>query len=238
MYGTTYWVSGHTVDRDDWGGTYYAPPPPPPSPRPSPQPIARLISDGSRASFTVPNAICPVCGAQVFFYQNDFGSRVYFDDLGPPWPKHPCTDNEPVRTEGLGQRPKVIVSIARRAIGTGPIEADATPDDTGSDGEYAVPVQTLDGWDRCTVKRCAMRDEIAYFVVNNASDPTIKSIRFSTAGRADLPTVGETLYLLGDKMSFFSFAEFAPQEVEIERKRSKAVSSTRRRKARRKKRRK
>lgn len=28
-----------------------------------------------------------------FFYQNEFGSRVYFDDLGPPWPKHPCTDN-------------------------------------------------------------------------------------------------------------------------------------------------
>ena len=29
----------------------------------------------------------------MFFYQNLFGSRVYFDDLGPPWPKHPCTDN-------------------------------------------------------------------------------------------------------------------------------------------------
>jgi hypothetical protein len=34
-----------------------------------------------------------VCGAQVFFYSNEFGSRVYFDELGPPWPKHPCTDN-------------------------------------------------------------------------------------------------------------------------------------------------
>jgi hypothetical protein len=29
----------------------------------------------------------------VYFYSNQFGSRVYFDDLGPPWPKHPCTDN-------------------------------------------------------------------------------------------------------------------------------------------------
>jgi hypothetical protein len=29
----------------------------------------------------------------VFFYQNSFGSRVFFDELGPPWPKHPCTDN-------------------------------------------------------------------------------------------------------------------------------------------------
>jgi len=44
-------------------------------------------------SFTVPNARCPVCSENVFFYQNHHGSRVYFDQLGPPWPKHPCTDN-------------------------------------------------------------------------------------------------------------------------------------------------
>ncbi|HWS35096.1 MAG TPA: hypothetical protein VN408_20445 [Actinoplanes sp.] len=28
----------------------------------------------------------------MFFYANRNGSRVFFDDLGPPWPKHPCTD--------------------------------------------------------------------------------------------------------------------------------------------------
>lgn len=45
------------------------------------------------ACFLNPNARCPVCRAPVFFYANEFGSRVFFDDLGPPWPKHPCTDN-------------------------------------------------------------------------------------------------------------------------------------------------
>lgn len=44
-------------------------------------------------SVTIPNAKCPVCGAEVFFYQNEFGSRVFFDELGVPWSKHPCTDN-------------------------------------------------------------------------------------------------------------------------------------------------
>lgn len=44
------------------------------------------------ASYVNPNAICPMCGAQVFFYQSPDGGRVFFDDLGPPWPKHPCTD--------------------------------------------------------------------------------------------------------------------------------------------------
>jgi hypothetical protein len=44
-------------------------------------------------SVTKPNSKCPVCGASVFYYQNDAGSSVFFDELGPPWPKHPCTDS-------------------------------------------------------------------------------------------------------------------------------------------------
>lgn len=46
------------------------------------------------ASFVNPNATCPVCGASVFYYQNSHGSRVFFDDLGPLWPKHRCTDRQ------------------------------------------------------------------------------------------------------------------------------------------------
>jgi hypothetical protein len=33
-----------------------------------------------------------VCGAAVFFYRSPHGGRVFFDELGIPWPKHPCTD--------------------------------------------------------------------------------------------------------------------------------------------------
>ncbi len=69
---------------------------------------ARSIS----GCYVNPNAKCPVCGDAVYFYANEHGSRVFFDDLGPPWPKHPCTDNprEPVtpraptrRTRGMMQ---------------------------------------------------------------------------------------------------------------------------------------
>ena len=45
-------------------------------------------------SYVVPDATCPVCGATVFYYQSPHGGRVFFDDLGWPWPKHPCTDNK------------------------------------------------------------------------------------------------------------------------------------------------
>lgn len=48
--------------------------------------------NGSIKSITIPNAQCPVCGKPVFYYCNEYGSSVFFDRPGPPWPKHPCTD--------------------------------------------------------------------------------------------------------------------------------------------------
>ncbi len=38
--------------------------------------------------------ICPVCGAEIFFHTNGNGDVVFFDDLGWPWPKHPCLTTE------------------------------------------------------------------------------------------------------------------------------------------------
>jgi hypothetical protein len=43
-------------------------------------------------SFVNPNARCPECKSPVFYYQSENGGRVFFDQLGWPWPKHPCTD--------------------------------------------------------------------------------------------------------------------------------------------------
>lgn len=63
-----------------WGGVSYGfSSPAPVAPRP--------------VSFTRPNAHCPICGAEVFFYRSENGGAVYFDDLGWPWPKHPCMDS-------------------------------------------------------------------------------------------------------------------------------------------------
>lgn len=64
-----------------WGGVFY--------------PLGLLTGVsywGRNESYTNPNAHCPRCGALVFFYRSPEGGSVYFDDLGPPWPKHPCMD--------------------------------------------------------------------------------------------------------------------------------------------------
>ena len=76
-------------------------------------------------AYTTPNASCPVCGAAVYFYQSEAGGRVFFDELGPPWYKHPCTDSVlkpisfavPSIAKG-GWHPILIESFARIPIYT------------------------------------------------------------------------------------------------------------------------
>jgi hypothetical protein len=107
--GYEHWVEGHWVDRSDWSrysdSDFY---------RDHIQTRLReeRVGESVTARYVNPNANCPVCGAPVFFYQNEVGSRAYFDELGPPWPKHPCTDNDPsekysVATNGSLDSPRM-----------------------------------------------------------------------------------------------------------------------------------
>jgi hypothetical protein len=86
--GTTFWVNEHKVDRYSTGGSL------PTWQRPTTfeAPRAQPVILSKRDSILNPASNCPVCGAKVYFYSNEYGSRVYFDEVGPPWPKHPCTD--------------------------------------------------------------------------------------------------------------------------------------------------
>ncbi|BCO09291.1 hypothetical protein GF1_16670 [Desulfolithobacter dissulfuricans] len=93
--GTTFWVRKHGVNRDDRGTftcssidkTTH-----------SFNTIKAKFYDYSYSSFVNPNATCPVCGNSVFYYESRYGGKVYFDSLGPPWPKHLCTNNIDITT--------------------------------------------------------------------------------------------------------------------------------------------
>ncbi|MGR5282034.1 hypothetical protein [Photobacterium damselae] len=62
----------------------------------------------SSKAFTIPNTACPVCGSSVFYYQHPNGARVYFEELGPPWTKHPCTSS--IQTNrAKGRKPKPVI---------------------------------------------------------------------------------------------------------------------------------
>lgn len=90
-------------------------------------------------SFTIPNARCPRCGASVFFYRSPYGGSVFFDELGPPWPKHPCMDNDdPLR------------SAVQEVIGLKPL-ADTT---WQRDGWIAIAIDSVRQEDAWFVLRC------------------------------------------------------------------------------------
>lgn len=72
----------------------------------------------SGVRFTHPTT-CPICGAFIFFHTNGNGDVVFFDELGPPWPKHPCLSSDVgrrtaskspslMRLVGLYAPPKII----------------------------------------------------------------------------------------------------------------------------------
>ncbi len=110
--GGMHWVSGHSVTREApgsrpstrWSSSTWSSsstswlPSSSPSPPSQPQPVRNAALPYS-SRWVKPNARCPVCGAAVYFWSNSLGSRVYFDEMGPPWPKHPCTD---ARVGGVG----------------------------------------------------------------------------------------------------------------------------------------
>jgi hypothetical protein len=79
----------------------------------------------STQSYVNPNARCPVCGEAVFFYRSPYGGRVFFDDLGPPWPKHPCTDNPVQRSSSAPVLPPMYA--VRRPIRSGKFPIDWQP---------------------------------------------------------------------------------------------------------------
>src|SRR5262249_11550904 len=59
---------------------------------PAPLPAAGTRSTWDSDDFCRPTS-WPICGAEVFFVRHNGGS-VEFDELGPPWPKHACFDDE------------------------------------------------------------------------------------------------------------------------------------------------
>jgi hypothetical protein len=99
-------------------------------------------SDGTVASYVNPNAHCPVCYASVYFYRSPYNGRVYFDELGWPWPKHHFTDNrgEPRRATRTSIAPKAVQDTQWHREGWTPLISLRV----GGEGERAAVRGDLD----------------------------------------------------------------------------------------------
>ncbi len=87
---------------------------------------------GERLTHPIP---CPVCGAEIFFHTNGNGDVVFFDDLGWPWPKHPClTTEDGIRAASRSRTVQAVATLVARPTII-PLPRGLPPAEF--DGEYA-----------------------------------------------------------------------------------------------------
>ena len=199
--GTTFWVSGHTVSRDDW-----------PSGLPRPVMWAYGCDDAVSPSrnVTIPNARCPVCYEPVFFFMAANGGRVFFDDLGPPWPKHGCTISATANVPGFAD----AGSIARWQQGRREAHGPSATDDA-----LAVRPDCMRGTARIVRRRgttaAVETDEgtMAFEVEGAWQGRSSKTVFFRKVEPPDAP---ETLEYLSPGLTVVAMRVVAAVEVPTE----------------------
>ncbi|MBE1203688.1 hypothetical protein [Aminobacter carboxidus] len=136
-------------------------------------------SRGYSSCFVNPNAKCPVCKETVFYYQNGRGSRVFFDDLGPPWPKHGCTDNPRLAVSPTSERPQPRLRGVRLELAEAATFIGIYDGGRYHQSGYAIDWQMIEivavdrkGWELfITGRLIEMADEpIVHFAVTCADD--------------------------------------------------------------------
>lgn len=119
------WIDGVVVPLHQnggcSGGSWERPPRPPTPPGPPDEGFVRDELRGPWAAghaatdlgepLTYPTT-CPYCGARIFFHTNGNGDVVFFDALGPPWPKHACLASDFRTSEGSNSAWTTILEIA------------------------------------------------------------------------------------------------------------------------------
>lgn len=73
----------------------------------------RIFSESDRKSAR--QTSCPMCKKEVWFVEHN-GGKVYFDELGDPWPKHGCMDTQTGQTHfsEKGSNPELIAALSKR----------------------------------------------------------------------------------------------------------------------------
>jgi len=202
-----HYVSGHSVDRDDRASFGNGP-------NEALLRQARAHS-GATARLVTPNAECPVCQQPVFFYQNAHGSRVFFDELGPPWPKHPCTSV----TSDTPEPATLIVPTYEDLRSQDQFEFIQIWAGDDADLSFKKKFQAA-RWDIAVVSACYSNGNATVLVLNGEGGyryffaPALQTLSLSQ---------GDLITLAGNRISFISGADLKPVEMGLERASARRV---------------
>jgi hypothetical protein len=211
--GSRHWVRGHEVERDYWGRSsgfsisanqQYA--------------LEQLTLMNARYGFSarlvIPNAECPVCGAIVFFYQNHHGSRVWFDELGPPWPKHSCFYEEHAELKNSLMPTGIVTPEARsedevwrtrryrEALHEDPVAAFIRT-------EKATP------WPAALLLKRINQGRRAWMILRQHDRPVPRTLYLMAAKVPKGLKEGTCVYIKKQCLSFFDSLAMVPKEVQV-----------------------
>lgn len=122
---------------------------------------------------------CQYCGQRVFYFTCDCGCKVFFDELGEPWPKHQCR----------GYLNSLIETYGREVIERGMAVMMMTP---GIERSYEIQVQQAHKQD---VQQPASKNIIRRDPVHGAREDVVGIVRelidgvnvFKRLGASDRP---------------------------------------------------
>jgi hypothetical protein len=166
-------------------------------------------SKGYSSCFVNPNALCPVCKATVFYYQNDRGSRVFFDDLGPPWPKHGCTDNPKLSVNAISPRPQSRVRGMRLELAEAASFLGIYDGGRYHSSGYAIDWQMIE---ITSVDRKGFQLFLAGQLIEMADGPVV---HFSVTCPDDIITVGDVVSGSYSAISVFHPAKCEPRFYKV-----------------------
>ena len=215
--GLRHWVGAHPVNREDWSRYGYAGST---NEHFRAQLLEARISNSETSRFVNPNANCPVCNAPVFYYQNEFGSRVFFDELGPPWPKHPCTDNVQFRTYADGTKEFTFVEPqARTDDDVSKIQQWLNSGSFNFDQMFAF-ARERKGWTIVKIVRCFRSSGKHYLILKSLDSGASKEFFIICSSLPKKIKWGSVIAIKNDKISVLNPKTLEPKEIVIERFRS------------------
>jgi hypothetical protein len=200
--GGSTWVSAHDVSRTDWDRYGRE------------QREELKIGRALTSRFVRPNATCPVCGASVFFFQNEHGSRVYFDELGPPWPKHPCTSGDAAAHRA--ECPKSTTQTApvlRSAQEIWRVQQTFPGLKTTLEGKFLAEHRKKN-WPAYVVLKKIRGANNLYVILRQLEDRSKLKFLLITVDQLSL-SEGNIAFLEGKKVSFFDSEKFEPTQIEV-----------------------
>jgi hypothetical protein len=162
-----------------------------------------------RQCYVNPNATCLVCSAGVYFYANRFGSRVYFHELGPPWPKHPCTDRPRV---GSPFRAESVTPPSRRMRGTA-IELVEAATTSGMALGKTFARRRPGEWSLAIVTAVGRHGDEHQVVAEHLDSMTFESFTFSSLVEEPLLQVGDMVSVRVADISFLNPLTLQPVSI-------------------------